>query len=104
ITHRKKIENLKTYLDEKAFMAYAEIVNLLIRQDEKTKKLFKEISRKIVKDGAFLLEDKYDIDMLNTISYFAEKEILFYDPMSLKVNGNNRTYEKGMEILLSKHG
>jgi len=33
---------------------------------------------------------------------WAEKEILFYDPMELRVTGNSRVYEKGMEILLER--
>ena len=34
---------------------------------------------------------------------WAEREILFYDPLELKVYGNNRLYEKGMELLLDEY-
>jgi hypothetical protein len=34
---------------------------------------------------------------------WSEKEILFYDPLELKVTGNSRIYEKGLELLLERH-
>ncbi|WP_459893018.1 hypothetical protein [Desulfothermus okinawensis] len=33
------------------------------------------------------------------IDKWAGKEILFFDPLELRVTGNNRLYEKGMELL-----
>ena len=37
---------------------------------------------------------------MNVIEKWSEKEILFFDPLEAKVEGNNRLYEKGMEILV----
>ncbi len=45
---------------------------------------------------------KNTVQYLPIIEKWAEKEILFYDPLELKVAGNKRIYEKGMKVLLSR--
>ncbi|MGC8677008.1 MAG: ATP-binding protein [Hydrogenobaculum sp.] len=105
ITKKDKIENLKAYLEEKAFLAYAEIVDFIIRQNTKEEdEIFRMIAKEILKNGYFILDPDMEKrkEIMDVIDKWAQKEILFYDPKSLKVNGNNRTYEKGMEILLSR--
>ncbi len=102
IVRKKDIKDLKAYLDEKAFMAYAEIMNYLTDfEKNEDREIFRAIAKDIVQKGYF---DTTNIDThtKKIMSMWAEKEILFYDPLSLKANGNNRTYEKGMEILLLK--
>ncbi len=105
IAHKKDIKDLKGYLEEKAFLAYTEIVDFLARGNtQEEEELFRKLASIIVEKGAYYLSDK-DPDknkVLQIIDKWASKEILFYDPKSLKVNGNNRTYEKGMEIMLKK--
>ncbi len=103
ITHKKDIKDLKTYLDEKAFMAYAEIANFIIREQPKEEdELFKTIAKEILEKGYFVLDPNMEKrgEFMDLVSKWAEKEILFYEPLSLKVNGNNRLYEKGLEIYL----
>ena len=105
ISQKDKIENLKAYLDEKAFLAYTEIADFIIRQNTKEEdEIFRMIAKEILKNGYFALDPSLEKrkEIMDVIDKWAQKEILFYDPKSLKVNGNNRTYEKGMEILLSK--
>ena len=66
------------------------------------KKKFEEIAKEILERGYF----RYDRDRkeyLPIIEKWAEKEILFYDPLELKVTGNSRIYEKGLELLLERH-
>ncbi|MGC8649463.1 MAG: ATP-binding protein [Hydrogenobaculum sp.] len=105
ITKKDKIENLKAYLDEKAFLAYTEIADFIIRKNTKEEdEIFRMIAKEILKNGYFILDPNMEKrkEIMDVIDKWAQKEIFFYDPKSLKVNGNNRTYEKGMEILLSK--
>ncbi|GAB6078246.1 ATP-binding protein [Hydrogenobaculum acidophilum] len=105
VSNKNKIENLKAYLEQKAFLAYTEIADLMIRHSTKEEdEIFRMIAKEILKNGYFILDPNMERrkEIMNVIDKLAQKEILFYDPTSLKVNGNNRTYEKGMEILLSK--
>ena len=62
---------------------------------------FKEIAWEIVKKGYYNIEGLKK-SKREFLQKWAEKEILFYDPLELKIRGNNRTYEKGMEFLLDK--
>jgi AAA+ ATPase superfamily predicted ATPase len=95
--------NLKEYLEEQKWFAYTEIVDYLSRGGftEEEEKKFEEIAKEILERGYF----RYDRDRkeyLPIIEKWAEKEILFYDPLELKVTGNSRIYEKGMELLLER--
>ena len=93
--------NLQSYLKEEAFLAYTEIVNYLNRGkfSEKEIKIFDEIAFSILEKGYFVVRRNME-EYIGVIDKWAEREILFYDPLALKVVGNDRTYEKGMEILL----
>lgn len=99
---RHEFKSLKEYLDRQKWLAYTEIVDFLTRENNPTdEKIFRNIASVILKEGHFVLshnmEDKYNY--FKIIEKGAEKEILFFDPMELKVSGNNRLYEKGMEKL-----
>jgi hypothetical protein len=56
----------------------------------------------IVNDGYFDADIYGNDEYMKVIDKWTEKEILFYDPLELKVMGNSRIYEKGMELLLQR--
>jgi hypothetical protein len=93
--------DLRSYLKEEAFLAYTEIVDCLNRGrfSQKEIKIFDEIALSILEKGYFAVRRNME-EYMGVIDKWAEREILFYDPLTLKVVGNDRTYEKGMEILL----
>jgi hypothetical protein len=63
--------------------------------------MFEEIAKEILEKGFFLFGRERK-DYLPVIEKWAEKEILFYDPLELKVTGNSRIYEKGFELLFER--
>ena len=98
---RKDINDIKEYLEHRAFLAYTEMVDVLRRIEHWKRKVFREVCEIILKEGYFQVSDRDDIKLEEVISFFSEREILFFDPKSLKVTGNSRVYEKGMERLLN---
>ncbi len=103
IRDRDEFPSLKEYLDQQAFLTYTEMVDFLARENSKEEeKIFRDIARLIVEKGGFEITDNFELksEYIKVIDKWAEKEIFFFDPMSLRVNGNSRIYEKGMEILL----
>jgi len=102
LRERDKVSNLKEYLDRQAFLAYTEIIDLLTNEpDFKKRDIFKDIAKEIVNKGEFLLKEKSPVEIKEIVRFYAEKEIFFYDPLELKVTGNNRIYEKGMEKVIN---
>ncbi len=97
---KKKEKNLKEFLEREKWLAYTEIVDYLTEFDEDSREFFGEVSKEIVQKGFYSLEKIYKKEK-NFLQKWAEKEILFYDPLELKVVGNSRIYEKGMELLLN---
>ena len=95
--------DLRSYLEKEAFLAYTEIVDYLNRGrfSEKEIKIFDEIALSILEKGYFVVRRNME-EYMGVIDKWAGREILFYDPLALKVVGNDRTYEKGMEILLNE--
>ena len=93
--------DLRSYLEKEAFLAYTEIVDYLNRGrfSQKEIKIFDEIALSILEKGYFVVRRNME-EYMGVIDKWAEREILFYDPLTLKVIGNDRTYEKGIEILL----
>jgi hypothetical protein len=61
---------------------------------------FEKIAERIVKEGVYYLNKKENREEIKIVDKWAEKEILFFDPLTREVRGNNRLYEKGMEVLL----
>ncbi len=100
LRNRKNIKSLQEYLEHQKWLAYTEIMHFLNfsgKVTDEERRLFKEIAKIILKRGYFVSDsDKYR----TTIEKFSDIEILFFDPLSLRVTGNNRLYEKGMEIFL----
>ncbi len=103
LRERKDIGDLKEYLDRQAFLAESEVIDFLIREaDQREDRIFKEIIKTIVKEGAFYIkEDMKDRnEFIKVVDKWAEKEILFFDPLERRVVGSSRIYEKGLERLL----
>ena len=98
---KKKGKDLKEFLEQERWLAYTEIIDYLTEFDEEVREIFLRVARKIVKEGYYSLESisKQEKSLLQK---WAEREILFYDPLELKVTGNSRIYEKGLELLLER--
>ncbi len=98
---RKRFNNLREYLERQKWLAYTEIFMILKKENfnSREKNKFEEICRMILKDGYYMPQKDDEIDM-KVIEAWSEKEVFFFDPMEIRVRGNNRLYEKGMEILL----
>jgi AAA+ ATPase superfamily predicted ATPase len=98
---KHEFPTLKEYLEHQKELAYSEIIMFYekdrLNDDDVLK--FEEIAMEILKNGYFQLSKEKRGIYYKTIEKFAEVEILFFDPKSLKVRGNNRLYEKGMELL-----
>ena len=94
--------NLKEYLEEQKWLAYTEIDEYLAEFGDEEVEYFKEVAQKIVKNGYYSIEGVKK-SKREFLQKWAEKEILFYDPLELKVTGNSRVYEKGMELLLERY-
>ena len=101
LKHYKKGKHLKEYLEREKWLAYTEIVDYLTDFEEEEQKVFKEVAENIVKKGFYSLENVTKTKK-KLLQKWAEKEILFYDPLELKVTGNSRIYEKGLELLLER--
>jgi hypothetical protein len=100
----KKGGNIRDYLEREKWLAYTEIVDYIGRggfKDNEVEK-FINICKEITIKGTFELNVRDIADYVDIIDRWAEKEILFYDPLELKVMGNSRIYEKGMELLLQR--
>ena len=96
---------LREVLERERWLAYTEIVDYIGRggfKDDEVEK-FVNICEEITVKGAFELNISDIADYVGIIDRWAEKEVLFYDPLELKVYGNNRLYEKGMEVLLDEY-
>ncbi len=96
----KGTTTLKEYLEHQRWLAYTEIVDVLAKlKSKKIEEVFRRIAEIIIKNR-FYMSKTDDYEEREVIEKFSEKEILFFDPLSLWVTGNNRLYEKGMEIFL----
>jgi hypothetical protein len=93
--------NLREFLEREKWLAYTEIMDYLTDFEKEDRKLFIKIAKQIVNNGFYLLEN-VEVREKAILHGWAEKEILFYDPLELKVMGNSRIYEKGMELLLER--
>ncbi|WP_457755755.1 ATP-binding protein [Thermodesulfatator indicus] len=101
IKARKKGENLEEFLKREAWLAYTEIDEYLAEFGEEETEFFVKVAKEIVDKGYFDISG-LKADKRRILQAWAEKEILFYDPLELKVTGNSRIYEKGMEIMLER--
>jgi len=98
---KKEFNTLEEYLEHQAFLAYSQIV-MFYHQGKFSKEeieIFENICKEILANGSLVLSKDKNPKYLEVISKWAEKEILFFDPLTLEVKGNSRIYEKGMEKL-----
>jgi AAA+ ATPase superfamily predicted ATPase len=98
---RKAGKDLKEHLEREKWLAYTEIDEFLSEFKNEEVEYFKEVAREIVKKGYYSIEGMKK-NKREFLQKWAEKEILFYDPLELKVTGNSRIYEKGLELLLER--
>ena len=103
LSYYKTGKNLKEFLEQQKWLAYTEIVDYLSRGrfTKEEKELFKKVCEEILKKGFFEINETNGEQFLPVVEKWAEKEILFYDPLELKVTGNSRIYEKGFELLFT---
>ena len=101
IKAKKRGQDLKAFLEQESWLAYAEIMDCLTDLEEVERVFFRQVAEEIVRRGFFTVEyiGKREKEWLKK---WAENEILFYDPLELKVTGNSRIYEKGMEVWLRR--
>ena len=93
--------SLREALERERWLAYTEIDEYLAFFKEDEESFFIEVVKEIVDNGYYSIEGLKE-DKRELLHKWAEKEILFYDPLELKVIGNSRIYEKGMELLLER--
>ncbi|MDQ7033194.1 MAG: ATP-binding protein, partial [Desulfonauticus sp.] len=104
---RKRIyfDSLQQYLENEVKLAESEIIDLMRRfLTKKEKDIFKQIIKIIVDKGFFETGEEDSEVLVKVIDFMAEKEIFFYDPLTRKVTGNNRLYEKGFELVIGNLG
>jgi len=100
---KKEYKTIKEYLEHEAFLAYTQMV-MFYHQENFSKEeieIFEKICREILLKGNYIIKKEDNSKILKVISKWAEKEILFFDPLSIEVTANSRIYEKGMEKLVS---
>ncbi len=99
---KKEGENLKEFLKQEAWLAYTEIDEFLAKFSDEEVEFFKDIAKEIIKKGYYSIRGLKEKER-KFLQKWAEKEILFYEPLELKVSGNSRIYEKGMEYLFEEN-
>ncbi len=100
---KDRFNNLQEYLYRQKWLAYTEIFMILKKEkfSKEEKDKFEEICKIILKDGCYIPQKSDNLDIA-VIEKWSEKEILFFDPLEVRVTGNNRLYEKGMELLIEQ--
>jgi hypothetical protein len=101
---KHEFPTLEEYLQDQQLGAWSEIIDYLQRgfiQEERD--LFKIIAKDIVLNGKYLLIAENEDKILEIIEKWCEKEILFFEPRTREVKGNNRLYEKGLEKYLKQY-
>jgi len=103
INEKYQYNSLKEYLDSEVELAISEIKHIFIMEMEHNDiELFKKIAKKIVENSFYKLDEKDSKEVIKIINFMSENEILFYDPLSQIIRGNNRLYEKAFEKILKK--
>ncbi len=103
IREYEEYPSIEDYLSNQVNLALSEIIMFLEKGKNITdedEELFIDIIKEILKDGHFALFNKKRKKYIQTIEKFAQVEILFFDPLTLIVTGNNRLYEKAFEELI----
>ncbi|MDQ7032888.1 MAG: ATP-binding protein, partial [Desulfonauticus sp.] len=101
LRERVYFDSLQQYLENEAKLAESEIIDLMRRfLNKKEKDTFKQIIKIIVDKGFFETGEEDNEVLVKVIDFMAEKEVFFYDPLTRKVTGNNKLYEKGFELVI----
>ena len=102
---KNQYPTLQDYLNRRVKLAKSEIMmtfrELLLADRSYLRPYFMEVIEIIVKNGYYEM-DFTKKETAEVITYFSEKEILFFDPLENIVTGNNRVYEKAFEVLLKE--
>ncbi len=101
LRYYRKGKDLKKILEKERWLAYTEIDEYLAEFGEEETEFLLKVAKEIVEKGYFSISG-LKADKRRFLQKWAEKEILFYDPLELKITGNSRIYEKGLELLLEK--
>ncbi|MCL0077821.1 ATP-binding protein [Peptococcaceae bacterium] len=102
IRKKAQFSTLKEYLENEVELAKSEVKFFMLKKcSHKEIEIFKQIIKEILKKGYYCLdeENKQKDEYMSVIEKFSQIEILFFDPLTLKVTGNNRLYEKSFEKL-----
>lgn len=98
---KRQGRDLKEFLEREAWLAYTEIDEFLAVFNDEEVEFFTKVAEEIVKRGYYSIRGLKE-DKRKFLQMWAEKEILFYDPLELRVVPNSRIYAKGLEILLER--
>jgi len=98
---KRQGRDLKEFFDREAWLAYTEIDEFLAVFSDEEVEFFTKVAEEIVKRGYYSIRGLKE-DKRKFLQRWAEKEILFYDPLELRVVPNSRIYAKGLEILLER--
>ena len=94
--------SLEDYFNNETILTENEIIDITDRNfDDRQYRLFEEIISKIITADGYILPNRVGIDIIKIVDFLAEQEIFFYDPLTRKVTGNNRLYEKAFERLIA---
>ena len=95
---------LEEYLKDQQLGAWSEIIDYLQTDfDEDDFEIFDKISKDIVINGKYILEARNIKKEKEIVEKWCEKEMLFFEPRTREVTGNNRLYEKGLEKYLKQY-
>ena len=103
IRKKAQFSTLKEYLENEAELAKSEVKFFMLKKcTHREIELFGQVIEKIVKEGYYTLDerDEQKDEYVSVVEKFAQMEILFFDPLTLKITGNNRLYEKAFEKLV----
>jgi AAA+ ATPase superfamily predicted ATPase len=102
--NKDRFNSLEEFLKDQQLGAWSEIIDYLQTDStQEERELFRQISKEILLNGKYILMgDDLQIEK-QLIEKWCEKEILFFEPRTREVRGNNRLYEKGLEKYLKQY-
>jgi hypothetical protein len=102
--NKDRFNSLEEYLQDQQLGAWSEIIDYLQTDfDEDDFDIFDKIAKDILINGKYILKDRNIKKERKLIEKWCEKEILFFEPRTREVKGNNRLYEKGLEKYLKQY-
>jgi hypothetical protein len=102
--NKNRFNSLEEYLQDQQLGAWSEIIDYLQTDfDEDDFDIFDKIAKDILTNGKYILKDRNIKKEKKLIEKWCEKEILFFEPRTREVKGNNRLYEKGLEKYLKQY-